>query len=268
MIQMKTIIATWSILLICTTICTAQQKEGTVVYERTMQMQIHINDNDQMAQMMPKSRTDKFELNFGNNQSLYKHVDEENAADEMSGNGMQIRMVGPGMDDIIYCNFDAGRKLEQRSIFDKKFLVADSIKKLSWKLTGQTKTILGHNCQQALTQRMGKRTMMNMENGKMERKEINDTSNIVAWFTTDIPVAAGPELPGQLPGLILALDINDGRMVYKALDISTKVNQASIKEPSKGKKVTPDEFRTETQKMMDEMQKNQGGGNRTIRIQN
>lgn len=246
----------------------AQQKEGIVIYERVMQMQIHINDDDQMAQMLPKSRTDKFELSFGNNQSLWKHVDEDNAADEMNNGGMQIKMIGPGQDDIIFCNFDAARKIEQRSMFDKKFIVADSIKKLNWKITGETKTILGHVCQQAIAPRYGKRTMMNMENGKVERKEINDTTNIIAWFTTDIPVPAGPEVQGELPGLILALDMNNGRAVYKALEISPKVNLASIKEPAKGKKVTPEEFRTETQKMMDEMQKNQGAGNRTIRINN
>ena len=186
----------------------------------------------------------------------------------MNNGGMQIRMIGPGQDDIIFCNFNAAVKTEQRSMFDKKFIVADSIKKLNWKLTGETKNILGHVCQQVIAQRYGKRTAMNMENGKLERKEINDTSKIVAWFTTDIPVAAGPEVQGQLPGLILALDMNDGRMVYKALEISPKVNLASIKEPVKGKKVTQAEFTTETQKMIEDMQKNQGGGNRRLRIQN
>ncbi len=247
---------------------TAQQKEGMVTYERTMQLQLRIDDNSHMEQMLPKTRVDKFELSFGNNQSLWKHVDEEVVPEEAGGGGMRISMIGPGMDDIIWCNFDAARKTEQRTMFDKKFLVADSIKKLNWKITGESKTILGHLCQQAIAQRFGKRTMMNINNGVMERKETNDTTNIVAWFSTDIPVSAGPEVQGQLPGLILALDMNDGRMVYKALEISPKVNLASIKEPSKGKKVTQDEFRTETQKMMEEMQKNQGGGNRTFRISN
>ena len=51
----------------------AQQKEarpgdpvgqGKVIYERTIQMEIHINDNDEASQMLPKTRTDKFELTF------------------------------------------------------------------------------------------------------------------------------------------------------------------------------------------------------------
>ena len=243
----------------------AQQKEGKVIYQRTMQMQIQINDNDHLQQMMPKSRTDKFELSFGNNQSVWKHIDEDENTDEMNTNGMQIRMMAPGQNDIIFYDFGAAKKTEQRDMMDKKFIITDSIRKLNWKLTGETQTILGHVCQQAIAQRTGKRTQMNMDNGKMERKEINDTTNIVAWFTSDIPVPAGPEVQGQLPGLILALDMNNGRMVYRALELSPKVDVATIKEPTKGKKVTPDEFTKEREKMMQEMQKNnQGNGNRVI----
>ena len=174
------------------------------------------------------------------------------------------------MDDIIYCNFDRSGKVEQRELFGKKFLVSDSIRKLNWKLGDDTKTIAGYNCRKAVAQRYGKRTTMNMDNGVMEKKEINDTTNIVAWFTMDIPVSAGPEVPGQLPGLIVALDMNDGRMTYIATSVSQKVDLAAIKEPGKGKKVSPEEFNTERNKMMDEMQKNNQGGNgrNVIRIQN
>jgi GLPGLI family protein len=245
----------------------AQQKEGKVMYERTMQIQIHINDdNDAVAQMLPKTRTDKFELTFGNNQSIWKHSDEEIEANEFSGNGVQINMVGPGQNDVVFYDFTKARKVEQRDMFDKKFIVEDSIRKLSWKLTGETQAILGHVCRKATAQRIGKRMQMTMDNGKMERKEIDDTSKLVAWFTTDIPVSAGPEVQGQLPGLILALDMNDGRMVYKAIEISSKFDLALVKEPTKGKKVTPEEFISERNKMMDEMQRNNhgNGGNRVI----
>ena len=122
-------------------ILTAQQKEGN--HERTIQMEIRINDNDEASQILPKTRTDKFELTFGNNQSIWKHVDEEEDNDEFGGNGMQIRMVGPGQNDIVFYDFTNARKVEQREMFDKKFIVADSIQKLNWKLTGETQTILG-----------------------------------------------------------------------------------------------------------------------------
>lgn len=252
-----------------TMVTNAQVKEGKVIYSRIAQVQMRIatdghGSNDQLAQMLPKTRTDKFELTFANNQSLWKHMDEDIQADETGGNGMQIRMSVPGQNDIVFHDFSNAKKVEQRDIFDKKYIVTDSIRKLNWKLTGETQTILGHVCQQAIAQRTGMRTQTSIDNGKIERKEVMDTTNIVAWFTTAIPVPAGPEVQGQLPGLILALDMNNGRVVYKALEIQPKADIASIKEPTKGKKVTPDEYITERTKLMSEMQKNQGGNTRFI----
>jgi GLPGLI family protein len=111
--------------------------------------------------------------------------------------------------------------------------------------------------------------MMTMDNGKMERKEISDTSNIVAWFTTDIPVSSGPaDYQGQLPGLILEVDVNNGRIVFKALEIKAKADMAAIKEPKGQKKLTPSEFNKEREKMLDEMSRNNTGSGRTIRITN
>ena len=244
--------------------------QGKVIYERTVQMQIEVNDNDAVSQMLPRTRTDKFELNFNSTQSIWKHIDEEDNNDEFGGNGMQIRMVTPGQNDISFYDFSNSRKVEQREMFDKNFIVLDSIRTLNWKLTGETQVILGHNCQKATAQNIAQRMQMTLDNGKMERKEVTDTTQIVAWFTSDIPVPAGPEVQGQLPGLILALDMNNGRMVYKAVEITPNADRASIKEPTKGKKVTPAEFNEERNKMMDEMQKNnQGNGDqRRIIIRN
>ena len=247
---------------------TAQQKEGKVIYSRTMQMQIQIADgNEALQRAMPRSRTDKFELIYGNNKSIYQRIDEEISSDEAVGNGMQIRMVAQGANDIVYYDFATASRTDQREIFDKKFIVTDTISKLNWKLTGETKTILGYLTQQATAQRVGLRMQMNMENGKMERREVVDTTNLTAWFAPDIAIPAGPDVPGQLPGLILALDLNNGRVVYQALEVSPKANIAAIVPPTKGKKVTPAEFRTERDKMMAEMQKNNGGrGNQVIRM--
>ncbi|HKO79360.1 MAG TPA: GLPGLI family protein, partial [Chitinophagaceae bacterium] len=182
------------------------------------------------------------------------------------GGGMMIRTFGGGADDVTFCDFNKGRKVELREFFDKKFLITDSIRRGNWKLSDETKIILNHACRKATSQRIGKRMMMSMDNGKMERKEIDDTSSIIAWFTTDIPVSAGPEVQGQLPGLMLGLETNNGRTVYTALEISPSADLGSIKEPTKGKKVTPDEFTKERNKMMDEMQKNNQGGNMRIRM--
>jgi GLPGLI family protein len=252
-------------------VCMAQQKEGKVIYSRTTQMQVSFAGmSEEMQRMIPKSRTDKFELSFGNNQSLWKQAEQENNDDnEASSGGMQIRMVAAGSDDVMFCNFDADKRVELRMMMDKKFIVEDSIRPLKWKMGEETKTILNHLCRKATSTQYNKRTSMTMNNGTMERKEVEDTSNIVAWFTTDIPVSAGPgEYQGQLPGLILAMDVHDGRQVFVALEVSEKADLASIKEPSGKKHYTPEEFKKETSKMMEDMQKNNQGGNRVFRMNN
>src|SRR6476660_239711 len=86
----------------------AQQKEGKVTYERTTQMQVRFaGGNEEMERMIPKSRTDKFELNFGNNQSLWRQAEQENNNDDYAfgGGGMQIKMFVAGSDDVRYYNF-------------------------------------------------------------------------------------------------------------------------------------------------------------------
>lgn len=246
----------------------AQIKQGKVTYERVAQIRININggngDDD-----IPQTRIDKYELTFGNNQSLWKQAEKDNnddASDNINQGGMHINMIVAGSDDVLYNNFTNARSTELRVFFDKKFIVDDSIHSLKWKIGEETKTILNHVCTKATAVTVTTRMMMNINNGIMEKKEVQDTANITAWFATDIPVSAGPaEYQGQLPGLILALDVNNGRQVYKAVEITEKADLSAIKEPAGKKHYTAAEFRKERDKMMEEMQQN-NGGNRTIRI--
>jgi len=249
----------------------AQQNSGLVTYERVTKMIARFNING-VENEAPQIRKENFELFFGNNQSLWKAAepDNEEAASlptTTSDGGMQVHMVIAGSNDVMYCNFETGKKTEKRELFDRTFIIDDSIRKMKWKMTGETKTILNHNCMKATATRITTQMRMTMDDGKMERKEIQDTSNIVAWFTSDIPVSAGPgEYQGQLPGLILEMDISNGRQTFIATRISEKADLAVIKEPTGKKHYTPDEFKNEREKMMKEMEQNNQGGNRHIRI--
>lgn len=265
----KTLIA--AIAIVSVSLTNAQQKEGKVIYQRTMQMQIKFAGmNEEMERMIPKTRTEKFELSFGNNQSLWKTAppdnEDENAFSD--GNGMQIQMVTVGSNDVAYTNIETARRVELRELFDKKFIIDDSIRALKWKMTGETKPVLNHNCMKATATQISQRMQMVLNNGNVERKEVSDTSSIIAWFATDIPVSSGPaDYQGQLPGLILEMDINNGRQVYKAIELSPKVDLSSIKEPTGKKHLTQAEFQKEREKMMAEMQKNSPGRRGVIRMQ-
>lgn len=268
---MKKILIAGCFFLIAT-MTIAQQKEGKVTYDRTLQININFPGmSEEMQQQIPKSRTDHFELHFANNQSVWKqevtNEDDNFIGDPGEGGGMQIRFSSAGSNDILFNDFDKKRRVESREMMDKKFLIDDSIRPLKWKMTGETKTILGHNCMKATATQVSQRSQMTMNDGKMERKEVSDTIQVVAWFATDIPVAAGPaEFQGQLPGLILDLETGGGRLVYKATKITEKADVAIIKEPTGKKRYTQAEFRTEREKMLKEMESNGGGGRRIIRM--
>lgn len=253
----------------------AFSQQGKVIFERTVQLQISfaMNSNgggglseDAVMNMMPKTMVNKFELQFANFQSLWKEVDEPNNEPEnMSfggqGGGMVTVKAFGGGDEMSFCDLNNARKVDQKELGTKKVVVEDSLHSLKWKLSEETKTILGKVCRKATAEKVATRMMMSMMNGKMERQEKSDTNQIIAWFTLEVPVPAGPvEYQGQLPGLILEMDINKGKTVYKAIELSDKVDVASIKEPKTGKRMTAKEFEAERQKMMDEMMKNNGGG--------
>ena len=202
----------------------AQLNEGKIVFEETVDMHRRIpKENEQMKAMVPQFRTTKFELSFAGNRSLYKAAEEEpDLADQQQGGGIVMKFAGN--DNIFYKDLTNQTSVEKRNLMEKEFIVEDSIHNLNWKLiAGETKTIAGHTCKKAT----GKSPM---------------GSDIVAWYAEDISLSSGPAQFGGLPGLILAMDVNNSEFVYTATTISKDVKKADIKAPTKGKKVSPEEF--------------------------
>ena len=262
------------IALVASQLAVAQMKEGKVVYENTQQLNFQVKGGGPDMPNLPKTFVKQYELLFGNNQSLWQPLaDLKEEANQMNGPTggpmVNIMRVG-GADAIVYHNFTTGKRISEREMTAKTYLVEETIGKLDWKLTEDTKMILGHKTVKATAERYSTRMVMSMENGQTSRKELPDTSRIVAWIATDIPVSAGPDFQGQLPGLILELDINNGRTVYKALELSPKVNTGAIKQPTRGKKVSGDEFAKEQEKMLNELQQRGGrpGGRFSITTEN
>ncbi|WP_207497085.1 GLPGLI family protein [Aridibaculum aurantiacum] len=233
--------------VLCSHTLLAQVKEGTILYERKMDMHRRIQD-EQMKAMMPQFRTSKHQLLFSDSVSIYKAVQEEEAPDPFAdggGNRVMFRMsAGEGEQ---YRNFSNQRFIESRELGAKTYIIEDTIRQQPWKLTDETKTILNYSCKKATR--------------KTERGQ-----EVEAWYTEAIPCPAGPEGFASLPGAILQLNINNDEIVYVATAVSDKVNAKELKEPSKGKKVNRAEFA----KLMQEMygSPGQGGGNRVIRIMN
>jgi len=237
----------------------AQVKEGVITFERKINMHKRIQD-EQMKAMMPEFRISKHLLLFSDSISLYKAITEDESPDPFDGgNGGGIRMAFkmPGDGGEIYKNFSTDILIEQTELFSKTFIITDTIKKQSWKLTGDSKKILGHNCFKATTKQSMKvaggmfRRKGNESDSADKAPELKDVvMDITAWFADDIISPVGPENNGGLPGAILMLDVNNGESTFTAIEIKPSVNKKDIKQPTKGKKVTREEFRNTVKEMM------------------
>jgi GLPGLI family protein len=199
----------------------AQIKEGKIMYEQKIDLHRRMQD-EQMKAMVPQFRTSKFELNFADNQSVYKMQEEEPDITENTGNGGIVMRFG-GANTEYYKNFITQKQVEKRELGDKDYIIEDSLRHTNWKLADETKTILGYHCKKASC--------------KTERG-----SDVEAWYTEEIPVPSGPETFNGLPGMIMQVDINKEEFVITAVSIEKTVDKKELIAPSKGKKITPEDF--------------------------
>lgn len=125
--------------------------------------------------------------------------------------------------DQVYMQFQQNRLVEQREIL-KRYIINDSINRITWHLTDSVKSILGYHCNQATT--------------------VLDGKKITAWYTTSIPVPSGPYNYCGLPDLILFINEDEGHVQFIAKEISKVVNVKEIKEPVGGKLITRKELNT------------------------
>ncbi len=247
----------------------AQMKEGTVIYERRINMHKTIQD-EQMKAMIPEFRTSKHMLLFSDSISVYKMVPEDEAPDPFAGGGGGLRMVIRGGSDggDLYKNFTQAKSIQTSELGGRNFLIMDTIQQQPWKMSNDTKQVLGYTCHKATRKVMqppaGMRRMVMMGGGGAPTQDTTSTLRkakeieVVAWYADNIISPVGPESYGQLPGVILQLDVDNGTTVYNATEVKKTVDQKDLKEPKKGKVVT----RAEYMKMMTELMGSQmqGGG--------
>ena len=212
----------------------AQNTEGVVTFEEKINLHRRLEDNAMKA-MIPEFRTSQMQLFFKGEECLYKAVEDDD--DEETGGNTKVVMKRPQSE--IYRNFATNKRIEQRDFMGKKYLIEDGIKVRAWKITGESKKILGYNCLKAAF------------NDTTARKQ-----NIIVWFTDAIPLAAGPATFGTLPGLILEVNINDSETVMLAQKVELKALKTNdFKAPTKGEKISDEDF----SKKMEEFIKQNGG---------
>lgn len=243
------------IILLCISMIDSytQINKGTIRYEMTGRAELQYSrGGEERTRDMTFTKPTKFVLSFDQTHSLWiQELQEDDTKGNTNVGNTKVVLSGTGSNNRIYTRFDSGKTVEQVDLFDKLFVVEDSLKKLKWNLGDESTTYLGYQCKKATAIQVSDRVVPAVINGKLEKKEIKDTAFLTAWYATGIPVPAGPyRFQGQLPGLILELDINEGRQVYTAVDISETVNAENIKEPSASKRYTAEEFKKEKEKII------------------
>lgn len=229
-----------------------QAQSGKVIYEQRINLHKRLSEeNAQMKAMLPEWQEWKTQLLFRNDQSIYRNYEDEETDGTLhaSSGGMQVRLQRP--ETITFQDLKKSERVTQEEFMQKRYLITETITQSKWKITGESREILGYTCQQAILQE--------------EPEEGEEARGVVAWFTMEIPLSAGPSTYGQLPGLILVIDIDNGTSTIeaKSVDLAAELSAKDLEAPNKGKAMSREEFRQEQEKIMQEM--NQGGG-RGMRI--
>ncbi len=228
------------------------QLTGEIIYEEKLNLHMRIpEERAEMKEMIPEFRTEEMHLIFNEEEAVYKKYENPDAVKDedvdMSGRGgPRIRMRGMRSNQILYQDYQNFERLEQREFFDKKFLISGEPHTFTWKLTSETKNVGDYTAHKATFS--------------------DSMRSIVAWFVPELAVPLGPGEYGQLPGLILHVDINEGERTLTATSIELRdVDAEEIIKPTKGKKMTNEEFRKMVREKMKENGMGQGGPRMHIR---
>ncbi len=234
--------------LAATQVLFAQSITGVIQFEDRVNLHRRLPpDRQEMKAMIPEYRTNKFQLVFNGEESLYKPIieDEEDQEFSNAGGGMRMRFRTPNVET--YLNYNLPMLIQKQEFMGKDYLIEDSVKVSPWKFGSEVKTILGYECRQAY---YTDEVQVNV-NGEIRTEK----REITAWFTDKIRPFLGPERFNSLPGSILALDINGGERVMLAVKVDLReLKKNELKAPEKGEKITQEAYR----KMVEEQMKRMG----------
>ncbi len=229
----------------------ASAQEGSIIYDKAVKYEFEIPPRlESMKDQIPLEQTTSMVLLFNDSESLMKpKVNEEKkpSGNRMDGLVTRLKMgSGSRVDNETfletYQNYDEGTVVERREFMGRTFLLAGEQPTYAWKLTGEQSEFLGYAVQKATA--------------------VKDTSSIEAWFAPEIPVSAGPELYSGLPGLILVVSVDDGRLAFSATEVNLEgLENGMIKAPEGGRVISLEEYEKTVAEKMDEIQdlrKNRG----------
>lgn len=173
---------------------------------------------------------------------------EEKIDNSQPKDGFKIS-ISMGGESPIYKNLNENIYLRPQNIGNKDFLIKDSLAVYSWKVSKESKEIMGYETRKA---------------------EFSDsTQRVTAWYAPKLPLKNGPQLYQGLPGLILELKIErigekgkkkDMTETYSVLSIDVNKNPTEFIRPKKGKVLNEEEFSKAATEQHEKMKEMYGNG--------
>jgi GLPGLI family protein len=190
--------------------------DGVIEFERKVNLYAQLDkENPASADIkkdIPQFKTSYFTLSFSGDKTLYSHGRVNPANDKL------WRL--PAEDNIIYTDLDSNLYIGQKKIFDKVFLIHDSIRQIQWKMTDEKREIAGFECTRA-------------------NAIILDSIYVVAFYADNITTPGGPESFTGLPGMIMGIALPHEHMTWFATKVSIgSIKMADLKPPAGGIKTT------------------------------
>lgn len=201
---------------------------GKIEFERSTNLHRTIDQMDdedkewieKMRAQIPKHNVHYFNYTFTPQHSIYKPGREQ----EKPVNFWFART--PAGENIVYTDFTTGKVTAQKQVYEEKFLVKDTMRKMKWKIEDEVRTIAEYKCRKAV--------------GVMY-----DSVYVIAFYTEDIPASGGPEMFSGLPGMILQVAVPRLHTTWIATKIEyNKPDEKEFEIPRKGKEVTQKEMYT------------------------
>jgi len=190
--------------------------QGKIEFEKRLNQYAQIEGDNTWSELQKKTlsqfKTTYFDMLFTRTKTLYK------PGREGTGTAMGWFSELPAQENVIYSDLDQAKSVSQKKVFEQLFLVQDSIRKIRWKLTDETRTIAGFACRRA-------------------NAIIMDSIYVVAFYTDEILTSGGPESFSGLPGMILGVALPHQHITWFATKVeAVSVAEAQIAPPQKGKK--------------------------------
>lgn len=150
---------------------------------------------------------------------------------DMDGYSFKTVIAGSGYTNPIYNNLSTQETLvySSENFFEKhKYVVELDNLKMQWKLLDETKTIKGYLCYKA--------TGVYVIEGSDRIVE----HPVMVWYSPEIPINFGPLGYGNLPGLIMELEVHTSRFTFKKIAFNQK--EIKIDKPDKGERISNQEY--------------------------